>query len=107
MEKPQLVEPGAKYFLQQTLKKCREFKIKYYNVLMNIAGVFAILFVLSLVLYIKYKGKMSPSERARREREKRKYIMKKIESYQEDKLRMQQELITGLPHWKTEYESLS
>ena len=34
--KPTLIEPGVKYFLNQTLKQCREFKDKFNNSLLNI-----------------------------------------------------------------------
>ena len=37
ISKPLLTEPGVKYFLNQTLKQCREFKNKYNNVIFNIS----------------------------------------------------------------------
>jgi len=38
------------------------------------------------------------------EKQKEQYIMSKIKNYQQDKLYAQQKLITGLPHWETEYD---
>jgi len=34
--KPALVEPGIKYFLNETLSNCAKFKKKYYNDMLNI-----------------------------------------------------------------------
>jgi hypothetical protein len=41
-----------------------------------------------------------------REREKQQYILSKIKNFQDAKRIAHQELITGLPHWNNEYESL-
>ena len=41
------------------------------------------------------------------EESKKRYIMSKIRNYQQAKLRSQQELITGLPHWESELESVN
>jgi hypothetical protein len=51
-------------------------------------------------LYYKYKGRLTPEEKEQKEIEKQQYILKKIKTFQEDKLRMQQQLITGLPLWE-------
>jgi hypothetical protein len=104
--KPLLIEPGVKYFLNETLKQCKEFKDKYYNNLFNISlGLFLILLI-SIVLFLKYKGKLTPSEKEIKNREKQQYILSKIKNYQDAKLVAQQNLITGLPAWDNEYDYL-
>ena len=50
------------------------------------------------------EGKLTPVEKDMKNREKQQYILSKIKNYQEAKQRAQQELITGLPHWDTEYD---
>jgi hypothetical protein len=60
--------------------------------------------VLGFVLVVKYKGKLTPSEKATKNAEKQQYILAKIKNYQDAKKLAQQELITGLPHWDTEYD---
>jgi hypothetical protein len=97
--KPSLTEPGVKYFLSQTLKECRLFKNNYNNLLFNIGLAIAFMFILGTILLFKYKGKLTPSEKETRDREKRQYILSKIQNFQESKVRAQQELITGLPYW--------
>lgn len=101
--KPILIEPGVKSFLGETLKQCRQFKHTYHNVLFNIALAIGFFFLLGMILLYKYKGKLTPAEKVFRDRQKQQYILSKIQNFQESKQRAQQELITGLPHWDTEY----
>lgn len=101
---PMLTEPGVKYFLNESLKQAHLFKEKYHNTIFNIALFFFFLLILGILLLWKYKGKLTPKEIQEKEMEKKKYILAKIYNYQQDKLRSQQQLITGLPHWETEYD---
>jgi len=103
MSKPILIEPGARYFLNETLKKCHIFKENYKNSLFNIGLFILFLFILGILLAFKYKGKLSLEEMKEKELEKKKYILSKIKNYQDSRRREQQELISGLPHWDNEY----
>ena len=105
--KPTLIEPGVKYFLNETLKQCRIFKNTYHNLLFNISLGIAFLFLLGIILFFKYKGKLTPAEKELRNRQKQQYILTKIQNFQESKQRAQQELITGLPHWNSEYDIIN
>jgi len=105
--KPRLTEPGVKYFLNETLKQCHRFKDKHHNTLFNVGMFIGFLVILGILLLYKYKGKLSPVERQEKEEEKKRYILSKIRNYQQDKIRQQQELITGLPHWETEAEEIN
>jgi len=101
---PTLIEPGVKYFLNESLKQCRILKDKYYNTIFNI-GLCAVFFtILGGLLIYKYKGKLSKEERIEKDKQKQQYILSKIANYQSAKKREQQELITGLPHWDHEYD---
>lgn len=104
--KPMLTEPGIKYFLSETLKQCNINKNKYYNLLIN-SGLFILfIIILAIILIIKYKGRLTETEKHQKNLEKQQYILEKIKKFNENKLRAQQELITGLPHWENEYTSL-
>jgi hypothetical protein len=105
--KPTLIEPGVKYFLNETLKQCRIFKNTYHNLLFNISLGIAFLFLLGIILFFKYKGKLTPVEKEMRNRQKQQYILTKIQNFKESKQRAQQELITGLPHWNSEYDIIN
>jgi hypothetical protein len=102
--KPILIEPGVKYFLSETLKQCKDFKDKYYNTLFNISLAVFLFLLVSLILFYKYKGKLTPAEKESKNREKQQYILSKIKNYQDTKLKAQQNLITGLPNWNNEYD---
>lgn len=107
ISKPFLVEPGTRYFLNESLKQCNVIKTKYYNVLYNI-GLFAFfLFILGGILIYKYKGRLSEEEKEQRSREKKQYILEKIKNFQISKQKAHQELITGLPGWENEYDIIN
>ena len=70
VEKPSLTEPGVKYFINATLKNCRDFKNKYYNILLNVVLIGLFILLVCFVLLVKYKGKLTPHEKELKNREK-------------------------------------
>ena len=102
--KPILTEPGVKYFLHQTLKQCHTIRDNFHNMVFNIGLFIAFLLVLGLILFYKYKGKLTPVEIEKKNKEKQQYILSKIQNFQKAKRIAQQELITGLPNWESEYD---
>lgn len=104
--KPNLTEPGMRYFLNQALKHSHQIREEFYNLLFNI-GIF-LLFGLSVVFILtyKYKGKLSRAEMAQKNQEKYAYILEKIKQFEIAKERTRQTLITGLPYWENEYDNL-
>ena len=107
INKPMLTEPGVKYFLNETLKQCHKFKEKYQNMVINIGLLICFFILLGILLLYKYKGKLTPEEIEQKELNKKQYILSKIRNYQDAKLRTQQELITGLPHWENEFDIIN
>lgn len=107
ISKPMLTEPGVKYFLNETLKQCHKFKEKYQNMVINIGLLIVFFIILGILLLYKYKGKLTPEEIEQKELNKKQYILSKIRNYQDAKLRTQQELITGLPHWENEFDIIN
>jgi hypothetical protein len=103
-EKPKLIEPGVKYFLHETLKQCHIVREKFHNWVFNIGLLIAFLLILGIILFSKYKGKLSPVEMEQKNKEKQQYILSKIKNFQQAKRIAQQELITGLPNWENEYQ---
>jgi hypothetical protein len=100
--KPKLIEPGIKYFLNETLKQCREFRNTYNNTIFNISLLLCFFVILGAILLYKYKGKLTPVEKDIKNREKQQYILSKIKNFQDAKRLAHQELITGLPGWDNE-----
>lgn len=104
--KPTLTETNVKQYISNVLKNCKEYKIKYYNIVINI-GLLVLFIVLLLgVLIYKYKGKLTPEEKKKKDNEKYMYILSKIKNFQDAKRLAHQQLITGLPGWENDYDAI-
>jgi hypothetical protein len=103
-EKPKLIEPGVKYFLNQTLKQCHIIKDNFHNFMFNTGLFLLFLLILGGILIYKYKGRLTHHEKEMKNREKQQYILSKIKMVQESKRRAHQELITGLPEWEPSHQ---
>jgi len=106
-DRPKLVEPGTKYFLSETLKQCHQFKLRHHNIMMNVLLAGILVFMMASFLWYKYRGKPTPEEERLRERQKREYILSKIQNYQESKRQLSDRLITGLPGWQTPIDMMN
>lgn len=104
--KPTLIEPGVRYFLNGTLQQCHEFKMKHQETMINLAIFLGLMFILGAFLLYKYKGKLTISEQKQKDEMKKQYILNKIKNVQIAKQRANETLITGLPHWDTDYENV-
>jgi hypothetical protein len=98
-----LTEPGVKYFINETLKQCHQFKENHQHIIFNIGLLVMFFIILGGFLFYKYKGKLSEEEIEQKELLKKQYILSKIRNYQDAKIKSQQELITGLPHYENEF----
>lgn len=82
---PSLVEPTIKVIMKQQLNVCNKDKFQKNSLVLNLVIGFIILFVISVILYIKYKGKQDIKTIKERERKKKEYILSKINNYQKMK----------------------
>ena len=67
---PSLVENNFKYFLANTLKKCKVIKYEYVSKLYNWGLLTFLLLFIFMFLYFRYKGKLSNAEIKEREKKK-------------------------------------
>ena len=104
-KKPILIEPGVKYFLDKTLKNCHETKVTYFNKLVNLCLFIFFISLFAFILYIKYKGKLTPRERMIKDRKTKEYLISKLKIMEVDRRRNRQDLITNLPVYKSEFEA--
>jgi len=98
-----LTEPGVKYFINETLKQCHQFKENHQHIIFNIGLLVMFFIILGVLLFYKYKGKLSEEEIEQKELLKKQYILSKIRNFKDSKIKSQQELITGLPHYENEF----
>ena len=99
MEKitPSLIENSTKFYLRSALKESRNIKNKYITIGVNIfLFILFILLIVGFLLY-KYKGKLTPEEKEKKDREKQEYLINMMQRYSIEKQKESQSLITNLP----------
>jgi hypothetical protein len=108
---PSLTEPGVKYFFNGILKQCHSHKLEYHNAVFNICLFCLFIFVFGLILYFKYKGKLTAEQKEKKKQENKQYILTKLNNinasnnirnessiaYNNDNSNVT--LITDLPSW--------
>lgn len=82
---PSLVEPTIKVIMKQQLDVCNKDKFQKNSIILNIVIGGLIIFVISSILYVMYKGKQDIKVVKERERKKKEYILSKINNYQKMK----------------------
>ena len=103
--KPQLTENGIRYFLSNTLTKCKTIQENYYN-MFNIVLFLLFITLLVLLLKYKYKGKNNIVEIKKKNLEKKNYILSCIHKMNfSNNIKLEQDrerhsLLTSLPLWK-------
>lgn len=101
---PTLVENNFKFFIANTLKKCKMLKFEYVSKMYNCGLLLFLILFIFIFLYFRYKGRLTNTEIKEKEKKKEQYILSKIKNYQDEKRRSNERLITGLPHWSNEYD---
>lgn len=103
---PTLIEPGARYFLSETLKKCNLKKRASDTFFMNL-GLFA-LFFFSVVLYLAYKYKTKPTIRELENKKTvtRNYIVSTLRAVIQETEVKNKKMLTSLPKFESDYELL-
>jgi hypothetical protein len=79
LTRPSLTEPGVHLALKTSLKKCGEFKTRYFNVLFNVGMIFVFGCILGGILVYKYKGKLTKQEIEIRNKREQEYIIEKVQ----------------------------
>ncbi len=112
---PTLIEPGVKYFLSKSLENCHKIKDYYYTQTFNFYMGIGFFICLGILLYVKYKGKLTPEEKEAKLRKQQEYILSKLKMvnathYAQSKgipmdCRVNpagngMEMLTNLPMWK-------
>ena len=104
--RPSLTEPGVKYFLGETLKKCHEQRseINYYMCNLGLLGVF--IFIIAIYLFYKYKTRPTKKEKEKLNKLKRDYFLTKVRKMQANKAKELNQSITNLPKFESPFEVL-
>jgi len=94
---PLLTEPGMHYFMGETLKQCRQKKAVMYTRFYNLMLLLIFFLILGAFLYYKYKGRLTPEEKKKKNLEQEKYILETIKKTRNKKQKHQNLIITDLP----------
>lgn len=97
MTSPSLIEPGVRYFIGGSLKECRKFKEKHYNMFFNLGMIVLFISVFGGILWYRHKGRLTSQEMDIKNRKKKEYIISKL--YQLHDIKKTKNLITDLPTW--------
>ena len=100
-QNPLLIEPGVKYFINNMLKESRNFKDRNISIIFNISMTLILLIIIVGFLVYRYKGKLTPSELAVKNRKTQEYIISKLNEITLHKKQQyqNQHMITDLPSW--------
>lgn len=97
MATPNLIEPGARYFIGGTLRECRKYKDKHISFLFNLGMIAVFIIMVGSILLYRYKGNIDPAELAIKNRKKKEYIISKLQHL--GAIKQQQNMITDIPMW--------
>tara|TARA_Y100000389_G_C17462436_1_gene522843 strand:+ start:1108 stop:1443 length:336 start_codon:yes stop_codon:yes gene_type:complete len=108
MNNPSLLEPGAKYFFNETLKNTNRKNSSYKNNLVNLGLFLFFITILGLLLYYKKQSKQTKVSQEQKNIDKQIYILNKLKQVQIDKetekQKQSQNLITNLPRYESEFD---
>lgn len=96
-----LVEPGVKYFFNETLKQCQKTKYSYYNSLFNFSLTIFFLLIIGLVLLVNYKNKENSYEKREKIRKQEEYLANKIHKIKQEQQRERGQMITNIPEFES------
>jgi len=82
---PHLVEKNVLYVMKDQLLECNKKKLYRSNIIFNSVLFVLLTSIISIVLYIKYKGKQDTKKLLEKENKKKNYILSKLQFYQKMK----------------------
>ena len=92
-----LIEPGVKHVLYNTLQKCHDCRVKYYNIIFNVTIFVAFVSVVGLILYYCYRKKPTEEEMRHKLLRDQQYVLSKIRFYKDEMKNKNTTNITSLP----------
>lgn len=97
---PLLIEPGVKYFLNNSLINCKQYKTVKNSLFINVYLLIFLIVLISVILYYKYEHRPTLEEKQKKEILKKTYILSKIKSINNKSHEDYKKLITSLPKFE-------
>jgi hypothetical protein len=101
MSSPRLIEPGMKYFIDESLKGCNNIKKKYNNNFINIVLLIGFITITGSILYYKSKNREKhKKEKEEKERKAKENLYNIVNKVSEEQYRIKGNLITSIPKFE-------
>jgi hypothetical protein len=82
---PSLIEQNVRHYTQVVLTKCYDHRVQFYSWALNIVILVVFGGITALSLWYCYSRKLSPEERAHKQRKDQEYVLTKIRQFQMEK----------------------
>jgi hypothetical protein len=92
-QNPILVEQTIKSIMNSQLNDCKKDKFSRNSMILNVFLFISFTVVLSVILFIQYKGKQNIEDRINKDNKKRNYILSKLQVLQ----KMKESQYTNIP----------
>ena len=96
-----LIEPGAKYFFNETLKQCRQTKYNYFNSLFNLVLCILFILIVGTILVVTYKTKQDKYGKRKKQEKQEYYLANIVKKIQNEKRRERGQMITNIPEFES------
>uniref|UniRef100_A0A6C0H561 Uncharacterized protein n=1 Tax=viral metagenome TaxID=1070528 RepID=A0A6C0H561_9ZZZZ len=106
MDKPKLVDPITKVYLNNILKTIHETNVKHKNIIYNLYLIMIMIVVFGLILYYLYNEKLNKGDKEEEKRQKKEELLNMIYYYQQEAKKKEYDIFTKLPIWKNEYDKI-
>ena len=90
---PILVEPNIKSIMNSQLNNCKKDKFLKNSMILNIFLFLFFCTIISVILFVQYKGKQNIEDKINRDNKKRNYILSKLQVLQ----KMKESQFTNIP----------
>ena len=109
IDNPKLVDVSVKLFFKEVLKGCNKYKQNNYNTFYNLIMFLVFCFILTILLYTRYKGTRNYKSYYEKTMKDKEYIMSKLVYYNRQNIDNQQKIrnnmITNLPNYNDHPEA--
>ena len=109
IDNPKLVDVSVKLFFKEVLKGCNKYKQNNYNTFYNLIMFLVFCFILTILLYTRYKGTRNYKSYYEKTMKDKEYIMSKLVYYNRQNVDNQQKIrnnmITNLPNYNDHPEA--
>jgi hypothetical protein len=101
---PNLIDAEAKIFLDATLQKCHETRVKFHSIALNLIVFAVFLLVVGGFLYYRYRSRPTTEDANYKIVKDQEYVLSKIRYFKEENERIHKHTspLTGLPTFSEE-----